>query len=167
MTLSRSRIDCTTELPHIQYFYGLRVDAVDQIASRVTGTLVPGAFKLALRQNDPFRGSSSLLFGYPRADVQGHFAGQPVIQAHVLDFYLANPEQIPEALVEQATQGKSLVFWGSIYRNIFGTRYVRALRRSQEGEWYWMDPLAVYHSGMKDMPSWLSDPDHLAVVLAT
>jgi len=58
-------------------------------------------------------------------------ADQPVLNANVLDYLLANPELIPEDW-----KGKYLCFWGTIYRNSDGDLYVRYLRR-RGSEWNW------------------------------
>lgn len=62
---------------------------------------------------------------------------QPVYNANLLDFYLAHPELIPEEW-----KGKSVFFWGTIYRLSDGRLYVRYLY-FLGGQWgwdyYWLD----------------------------
>ena len=62
-------------------------------------------------------------------------ADQPVLNANVLDHYLANPHLIPEEW-----KGKAVFFWGTIYRYRGGGLYVRCLywdgdRWSWSGRW--------------------------------
>ena len=69
--------------------------------------------------------------------------GQPVLNACVLDYLLANPQLIPEEW-----KGKAVFFWGTIYRNSFGDLCVRCLDWF-DGWWrwdhYWLD--GNFHGG--------------------
>ncbi len=56
---------------------------------------------------------------------------QPVLNANVLDYLLANPELIPEEW-----KGKYIFFWGTIYRDSDGVLYVRYLYW-RGGQWGW------------------------------
>ncbi len=56
---------------------------------------------------------------------------QPVLNANVLDFYLANPHLIPEDW-----KGKYVFFWGTIYRGRGGYLFVRYLGWDG-GRWGW------------------------------
>lgn len=56
---------------------------------------------------------------------------QPVLNANVLDYLLANPNLIPEEW-----KGKYICFWGTIYRNGNGNLSVRYLNWYGE-QWYW------------------------------
>lgn len=56
--------------------------------------------------------------------------GKIILNANVLDYLLANPELIPESW-----KGKSIFFWGTIYRR-FSRFYVRCLRWGDDG-WLW------------------------------
>jgi len=64
-------------------------------------------------------------------DLRDALAGQPVENANLLDWYLANPDQIPEEW-----KGKFVVFWGTIYRLADGKLFVRCLYWSG-GRWLW------------------------------
>lgn len=52
---------------------------------------------------------------------------QPVLNANVLDYLLANPSLIPEDW-----KGEAVCFWGTIYRRVGGVLYVRCLGWSGE-----------------------------------
>ena len=58
-------------------------------------------------------------------------ANMPVMNANVLDWYLAHPELIPDEW-----KGKVIFFWGTIYRLSDGLLYVRYLFWG-DGEWFW------------------------------
>lgn len=58
-------------------------------------------------------------------------ASKPVLNANVLDYLLANPHLIPEEW-----KGKSIFFWGTIYRDSGGRLYVRYLYWCGDG-WDW------------------------------
>jgi hypothetical protein len=58
-------------------------------------------------------------------------SGKPVLNANVLDYLLKNQLLIPEEW-----RGKSIFFWGTVYRNSVGGLYVRYLHCSG-GEWCW------------------------------
>lgn len=74
--------------------------------------------------------------------------GQPVMNANVLDYLLAQPHLIPEEW-----KGKYVFFWGTIYRNADGNLYVRCLfwggdrwswgARWLDDDWYDGDPAAL------------------------
>lgn len=74
--------------------------------------------------------------------IQGHelrklLAEQPVLNANVLDYLLANQHLIPKEW-----RNKSIFFWGTIYRNSGGLLHVRFLRWfGYEWRWhrYWLD----------------------------
>ncbi len=58
-------------------------------------------------------------------------ADLPVMNANLLDWYLINPEFIPNELKNQPT-----FFWGTRYRDPYGNQYVRFLyRRGQKYDW--------------------------------
>jgi hypothetical protein len=57
--------------------------------------------------------------------------GQPVLNANVLDYLLAHPELIPEEW-----KGKSIFFWGTIYRSSNNILVVRYLSWDGDG-WSW------------------------------
>lgn len=53
---------------------------------------------------------------------------EPVLSAHVLDFYLVHPETIPESLKnDENGNTRYTFFWGTIYRDADGGLYVRYL----------------------------------------
>jgi len=56
----------------------------------------------------------------------------PVLNANVLDYLLAHPELIPESW-----KGKSVFFWGTIYRGASGKLGVRYLFWHDDGRWLW------------------------------
>ncbi len=62
-------------------------------------------------------------------DLHEELQDKPVLNANVLDYLLAHPELIPDAW-----KGKYLFFWGTIYRDSAGNRYVRCLGWS-DGRW--------------------------------
>lgn len=64
-------------------------------------------------------------------DLRKEMANQPVLNANVLDYLLANPDLIPH---EWEKEDRAVFFWGTIYRNQSGYRYVRYLHRNA-GRW--------------------------------
>lgn len=66
-------------------------------------------------------------------DLRKLLANEPVLNANVLDYLLANPHLIPEEW-----RGKIIFFWGTIYRRSGGYLYVRCLRW-RGGRWSWSD----------------------------
>jgi hypothetical protein len=64
-------------------------------------------------------------------DLRKDLADQPVLNANLLDFYLANPHLIPEEW-----KGKAVFFWGTIYRLRGGALYVRYLYWYGD-RWHW------------------------------
>lgn len=60
-------------------------------------------------------------------------AKMPVMNANVLDWYLAHPELIPDEW-----KGKAVFFWGTIYRSSGGDLCVRYLYWDG-GRWDWSD----------------------------
>ncbi len=65
------------------------------------------------------------------SDLRKELEGKPVLNANVLDFYLANPHRIPE---EWRGKDRSINFWGTVYRDKH-YEYVRALWW-RGGEWH-------------------------------
>ena len=64
-------------------------------------------------------------------DLRKELVNQPVMNANVLDYLLAHHEIIPEDW-----KGKTIFFWGTIYRDSDGDLFVRYL--SWDGSrWYW------------------------------
>jgi hypothetical protein len=68
--------------------------------------------------------------------IKGHelrekLANQPVFNANLLDWYLAHRNLIPEEC-----KGKTIFFWGTIYRSSRGGLYVRCLVWDGSG-WDW------------------------------
>ena len=59
--------------------------------------------------------------------------GEPVLNANILDYLLANPQLIPEEW-----KGKAVFFWGTIYRyrHSYGHLFVRYLYWDGE-QWLW------------------------------
>lgn len=64
-------------------------------------------------------------------ELQKKLANLPVLNAVMLDWYLAHPERIPETW-----KGKLVFFWGTIYRGADGGLRVRYLGWNG-GQWYW------------------------------
>jgi hypothetical protein len=98
----------------------------DQLANRVRGQFEfdPARVKLHVSKNQQ-----------GRKRVKGDklalkLASELVLPANVLDFYLANPHLIPEEW-----KGKSVFFWGTVYRVSSGHLYVRYLC-FDDGGWY-------------------------------
>ena len=63
--------------------------------------------------------------------------GKAVFNANLLDFYLKNPQLIPEEW-----KGKVVFFWGTIYRGSDGYLYVRCLYWDDSSwgwSYYWLD----------------------------
>lgn len=74
--------------------------------------------------------------------IEGHkllkeLANKPMLNACVLDYLLKNPDLIPESW-----KGKATFFFGTIYRNSYGSLFVRFLDWGGE-QWssyyYWLD----------------------------
>ncbi len=64
-------------------------------------------------------------------------AEQPVLNANVLDYLLANPHLIPEEW-----KGKAVFFWGTIYRSSGGSLCVRCLCWDSghwQADYNWLD----------------------------
>ena len=68
---------------------------------------------------DPGQRYGNVLKG---TELRKKLEGKPVLNAVVLDHYLANPHLIPEEW-----KGKAVFFWGTIYRHSDGNLYVRYL----------------------------------------
>ena len=70
-------------------------------------------------------------------DLRKELADKSVMNANVLDYLLAHPEFIPEEW-----KGKYIFFWGTIYRNSYGSLFVRYLYwNGSKWCWfyYWLD----------------------------
>ena len=67
-------------------------------------------------------------------ELQKKLADLPVLNAVMLDWYLAHPERIPEAW-----RGKVVFFWGTIYLRAPGLLYVRCL--------YWSGSRCIWGCG--------------------
>lgn len=66
-------------------------------------------------------------------DLLKELGDQSALNANVLDHLLAYPELIPEEW-----KGKTIFFWGTIYRSSSGKLYVRSLGWNGS-KWYWSD----------------------------
>lgn len=64
-------------------------------------------------------------------ELQKKLADLPVLNAVMLDWYLAHPERIPETW-----KGKLVFFWGTIYRDANGYLFVRVLDWNGD-QWNW------------------------------
>jgi hypothetical protein len=122
----------------------------EQIASRVMGELALTPELLALHL-DPGQQDGKSLKG---TALRTALAGKPVLTAHVLDYYLAHPELIPESWkYDENGNTRYIYFWGTIYRNSGGSLCVRCLCWHDgrwgwgglwlDGEWRGQDPAAV------------------------
>lgn len=115
-----SVIDCSVQ-PMIPN--GWSIHEEDQIASRFQGKLIWDAAEVGLHL-DPAQADDGVIKG---EDLRKKLEGQLVLPANVLDYsLLAHPGLIP-----MDWKGKSVFFWGTIYRDLDGSRYVRYL--------YWDD----------------------------
>lgn len=65
--------------------------------------------------------------------LQKKLTNLPVMNANMLDWYLAHPQHIPEEW-----KGKYVFFWGTVYRDRFGNLCVRCLYWLG-GQWSWGD----------------------------
>lgn len=62
---------------------------------------------------------------------------EPVLNANVLDYFLANPRLIPEEWKKDSNCNiRHIFFWGTIYRHSDGSLCVRYLCWD-DGRWYW------------------------------
>src|SRR3989344_5319984 len=88
----------------------------------------PSCPKTGKRRNTNRAGSSSGTRKF-RQKLQG----EPVLNANILDYLLANPQLIPEEW-----KGKAVFFWGTIYRyrHSYGHLFVRYLYWDGE-QWLW------------------------------
>lgn len=69
-------------------------------------------------------------------ELQKKLADLPVLNAVMLDWYLAHPERIPETW-----KGKLVFFWGTIYRGASGrlcVRYLRWYGRRWDWDYDWL-----------------------------
>ncbi|NQU83642.1 MAG: hypothetical protein HQ536_02930 [Parcubacteria group bacterium] len=66
-------------------------------------------------------------------DLRKELSGQPTLNANALDYFLKNPEFIPNEW-----KGKHIFFWGTIYRDSAGNLCVRYLGWGG-GKWDWSD----------------------------
>jgi len=64
-------------------------------------------------------------------DLRKELEDQAVLNANVLDYLLAHPELIPESW-----KGKAIFFWGTIYRDSYGSLCVRYLHW-RGSQWGW------------------------------
>jgi hypothetical protein len=117
-------VDCSAT-PYIPEGWEVRPE--DQIGSRFTGEfkLTREAVKLYLDAAQQGRG---VVKG---TQLVKRLEGQLVLPANVLDYYLANPDQIPDSW-----KGKLIFFWGTVYRSADGNLCVHCLRWAG-GSWYW------------------------------
>ena len=78
------------------------------------------------------------------SELRKELADKPVLNANLLDFYLANPDQIPGHW-----KGKRVFFWGTIYRDSDGQECVRYLYLL-DGQWaeYWRWLIYPWESGL-------------------
>lgn len=94
------------------------------LENRQCGTIKPDDIDLYVFEEQK-EGSVS---GY---ELQKKLANLPVLNAVMLDWYLAHPERIPETW-----KGKLVFFWGTIYRRANGRPYVRYLYWDGD-QWDW------------------------------
>lgn len=106
-----------------------RVDEEDQLPSRVRGRFEWSRDKVELFFVEQQQGRKSIQ-GYILKQL---LAIQPVFPAHVLDWLLEHPDQIPNEY-----KGRYVFFWGTIYCGPGGWRpnIVRCLNWNKN-EWGW------------------------------
>lgn len=105
---------------------GWEVRAEDQLVDRVRGQFVWDPTKVGLYLADQQK--SGTIVGH---ELRKALKDQPVYGAQLLDFWLKNPNLIPEGL-----KGKYTFFWGTKYRYSDGGLCVRCLYWSV-GQWDW------------------------------
>ncbi len=82
---------------------------------------------------DGQKGSKSIVGNKLRTELKD----QPVLNANVLDYLLANPDLIPEDWkVDESGNTRYIFFWGTVYRSSDGDLYVRYLFW-RGGRWHW------------------------------
>ncbi|HCC83342.1 TPA: hypothetical protein DEP96_00670 [Candidatus Uhrbacteria bacterium] len=107
-------VDCD-EVPSIPS--GLTIaEEKHQIKSRMRGLVNPAEVKF---YRDSRQGQTSYLKGTLLKEA---LEGQPVMPAKLLDWYSANPGEIPESW-----KGQAVFFWGTIYSDGYGNLCVRYL----------------------------------------
>ena len=116
-------IDCDAH-PYVPDGWSIRKE--DQLKSSVSGQLVWSLDKVELH-TCPEQEKGTIKGDKLRKKLEG----QPVLNANVLDYLLANPQLIPEQW-----KGKYVFFWGTIYRYSYGFLYVRFLYWRGDG-WLW------------------------------
>ena len=99
----------------------------EQLAKRVCGQWKFDPTKVELYLNEGQKNGKSI----EGNDLRKKLANQPVMNANLLDFYLAHPKLIPESW-----KGQYVFFWGTIYRSADGNLCVRYLYWNG-GRWYW------------------------------
>lgn len=121
--LSSRLIDCSARL-FIPKTWA--VEKRDQIKSRFRGRLDLDSAKIVLHLAEAQQ--TGIIVGIELLKL---LEGKLVLPANVLDFFLTNPQFIPESW-----KGKRVFFWGTIYRDRGGLLYVRCLCWSG-GQWGW------------------------------
>ena len=97
----------------------------DQITSRISGKKVFNQEEIKTYLSDEQK--RGLVSG---DNLMKDLCNKPVAGAELLDFYLANPHQIPEEW-----NGKNIFFWGTVFYNS-GDLYVKYLF-VDKGKWDW------------------------------
>ncbi|MFH1078372.1 MAG: hypothetical protein V1745_03810 [Patescibacteria group bacterium] len=101
-------------------------EEVHQVPGRVTGKFTWNPATVALHLDQDQQGG--LIIG---TDLAKRLADKKVLPAQVLDHLLAHPKLIPKEW-----RGKSVCFWGTVYRDPAGCLWIRFL--SWDGRrWCW------------------------------
>jgi len=116
---SRHIIDCDAD--------SMLPDGWQVVEHRKGGQLKWDAVEVALYLDEAQQGGAIIAGEELRKKLQD----KPVLNANVLDYLLANPRLIPEEW-----KGKTVLFWGTIYRHADGSLFVRCLSWSS-GRWHW------------------------------
>lgn len=153
-------IDCDAD-PLIPYD-GWTVRPEDQLLSRVKGKL-----KLERKDADLYLGGQKIDFCLSKKQRKGSYIegnalrkeleGEPVLNANFLDYLLAHPHLIPDALKKDENGNRLYTFfWGTIYRDSSDNLFVRYLYfldggwrsdcRWLEHDWYDNRPAVILAS---------------------
>ena len=117
--------------PYIQNGWSVRPE--DQITSAVRGDLILDSSKITLYFSERQKNGKAIVGN----DLHKELEGKPVLTAHVLDDLLAKTNLIPEAW-----KGRTIFFWGTVYRVWDGNLYVRYL--------YWLGGMWNWRYGSLD-----------------
>lgn len=104
----------------------------DQLPNRVRGQFIFDPAKIKLHRSPNQKGGKYIKGEKLKKELESEL----VLTANVLDFYLANPNLIPEEWKERTNGYITCVFfWGTVYRDSYGSLFVRYLYFS-DSRWY-------------------------------